>query len=361
MSTDTPTTDSQKSFSLLRILLIAVPAAAIAWGVKSYWDGQQQAEEQKTQQNTVRNLLGGEESNTLAKNFTDADEDLLADPPEDAEKLQDPEELVFSYYASLAETGEEGSEEQTWKPFTEALAEATGKPVTYVRFNDVNEQLRALADGSLHITAFGTGAVPTAVNKSGFTPLCCFADAEGKYSYTMKIIVPAGSKIKEVKDLRGKRVTFTRPRSNSGYKAALALLLDEHDMQPERDYKWGFSYGHENSIQGIADGKFEAAAVASDILERMAAAGEIDQDSFRVIHESEPFPPGVLGYAYNLKPELRDAIRSAVADFKMEGTPLVEAYGAGEPLTLAMVDYKEDWEPVRGINEAVEAARAEVE
>lgn len=361
MSTDAPTTNSQKSFSLLRILLIAVPAAAIAWGVKSYWDGQQRAEEQKTQQNTVRKLLGGESANTLAKDFTDADEDLLADPPEEDGKLQDPEELVFSYYASLAEAGDEDTEEETWKPFTEALSKATGKPVTYVHFNDVNEQLRALKDGSLHITAFGTGAVPTAVNKSGFTPLCCFADAEGNYGYTMKLIVPADSKIEKVEDLRGKRVTFTRPRSNSGYKAALALLLDEHDMQPERDYKWGFSYGHENSIQGIADGKFEAAAVASDILERMVAAGEIEKDSFHVIHESKPFPPGVLGYAYNLKPELRDAIREAVADFKMEGTPLVETYGAGEPLTLAMVDYKKDWDPVRTINEAVEAARDEVE
>ncbi|MEQ8211730.1 MAG: phosphate/phosphite/phosphonate ABC transporter substrate-binding protein [Lacipirellulaceae bacterium] len=350
----------QKSFSLLRILLIAVPAAAIAWGVKSYWDGQQQAAEANTQQNTVRNLLGTESANALAKDFQDADEDLLADPPEDAEKLQDPEELVFSYYASLAEAGDEATEEQNWKAFTDALSKATNKPVKYVHFNDVNEQLRALKDGSLHITAFGTGAVPTAVNKSGFTPLCCFADAEGNYSYTMKIIVPADSKIEKVEQLRGKRVTFTRPRSNSGYKAALALLLDEHDMQPERDYKWGFSYGHENSIKGIADGKFEAAAVASDILDRMIAGGEIEEGSVRVIHESKPFPPGVLGYVYNLKPELRDAIREAVADFQVEGTPLIEAYGAGEPLALAMVNYKEDWGPVRAINEAVEAARDEV-
>ncbi|QDT01533.1 phosphate/phosphite/phosphonate ABC transporter substrate-binding protein [Adhaeretor mobilis] len=345
-----------KSFSLGRILLIAVPAAAIAWGVQSYWDNAREQAEKKTEQNTVRNLLGTESANKLAKEFTDADGDLLADPPEDEAKLQDPDELVFSYYAST----EEGDEQQTWKTFTEALSQRTGKPVKYVRFADVSEQLRALREGTLHMTAFGTGAVPTAVNKSGFTPLCCFADTDGNYSYTMKIIVPADSDIKKVEDLRGKRFTFTRPRSNSGYKAALAMLLADHDMQPERDYAWGFSYGHENSIAGVADKQFEAAAVASDVLDREIAAGKISEDSIRTIYESKPFPPGVLGYVSNLTPELREAIRETVAEFKIDGTPLAE-YGAGKPIELAMVSYKKDWAPVRDINKAVEEAREQVQ
>ena len=48
-------------------------------------------------------------------------------------------------------------------------------------------------------------------------------------------------------------MTFVRPRSNSGCTAALVMLMKEHDLQPERDYTWGFSYGHETSIKGIAE------------------------------------------------------------------------------------------------------------
>ena len=36
----------------------------------------------------------------------------------------------------------------------------------------------------------------------------------------MKIIVPADSEIKKVEDLRASRMTFVRPRSNSGCTAA---------------------------------------------------------------------------------------------------------------------------------------------
>jgi phosphonate transport system substrate-binding protein len=189
----------------------------------------------------------------------------------------------------------------------------------------------------------------TSVNEAGFVPTACFADEDGEYSYSMKIIVPADSDVQELKDIKGKRMTFVRPRSNSGCTAALVLLMKEHNLQPERDYNWGFSYGHEESIEWVVEKNTDAAAVASDILDRMIASGTIAEDSIRVIHESEPYPPGVVGYAYNLAPELREAIRETLLAFKWEGTGLEKTYGASA-VKFAPVDYKKDWAPVREIN-----------
>ena len=227
----------------------------------------------------------------------------------------------------------------------------------WVKYADTGEQLRALGDGQLHVTAFGTGAVPSAVNESGFVPLACFADADGNYGYRMKIIVPADSKHQEVSEIRGQRMTFTRPRSNSGYKAALAMLLAEHELQPERDYAWGFSYGHEKSITGIAAGEFEFASVASDLLDGMIAQGDIAADSIRTIYESESFPPGVFGYAHRLTPQLREGVRRALLELSLEGTEIQSRYGGGTAARLAEVDYQADWEPVRKVDDAVRGAR----
>ena len=60
-----------------------------------------------------------------------------------------------------------------------------------------DEQLRALKNGELHVTAFATGEAQGAVNEAGFVPAACFADKDGDYHYTMKIIVPADSEIKK--------------------------------------------------------------------------------------------------------------------------------------------------------------------
>jgi len=127
------------------------------------------------------------------------------------------------------------------------------------------------------------------------------------------------------------------------------MLMKEHDLQPERDYTWGFSYDHETSIKGIADKRFEAAAVASDILERMIASGDVKADAIRTIYESSAFPPGVVGCAYNLKPEIREGIQDTLANFDWKGSGLEKTYGAQGSVKFAAVSYKDDWKPVREI------------
>jgi len=345
------------SFSIGRVLLLVVPLALIAWAAKMYSGNLQTNAQAQLERTMVSRLLGdAAAAATLDKKFTDADDDLLADAPADAAKSLDPKEINFSYVAS-SDTEDEA---ETWKELLAALESRLGRKVNLVEYNDADEQLRALAAGDLHVTAFATGEVQGAVNEAGFIPAACFADKDGKFHYSMKIIVPADSDIKEIDDLRPveedgelhqRRLTFVRPRSNSGCTAALVMLMKEHDLQPERDYTWGFSYGHENSINGIAEKKFTAAAVASDILDRMIASGDVQEDAIRVIYESEPYPPGVIGYAYNLTPELQEGIRETLLGFAWEGTGVEKTYGASAE-KFAPVDYKKDWAPVRAINKS---------
>ena len=156
----------------------------------------------------------------------------------------------------------------------------------------MSEQLAALKKGELHITGLNTGLVPVAVERDGFVPLCTLGRADGTFGYTMEILVPAGSAIKEPKDIKGHKVTFTRPDSNSGCKAPFVLLMEEYKLMPERDYQWNFSLGHEDSIKRIAAKEIEVAPVASDILARMVEKGEVDPASVVSIYKSEPISAG---------------------------------------------------------------------
>ena len=224
-------------------------------------------------ENVVTRMFTGENAPVVAKmSFTDADKDLVADPPTDAAQAINPDVLVFSYVASEEERGGE----EPWKGLLAALKEKTGKEVKFTHYTDVNEQLAAMKKGELHIAGLNTGLVPIAVDRDGFVPLCTLGRDDGTFGYTMEILVPAGSPIKNPAQIKGHKVTFTRPDSNSGCKAPFVLLMEEYKLLPERDYQWNFSLGHEDSIKRIAAKEFEVAPVASDILARMVEKGEVD-------------------------------------------------------------------------------------
>jgi phosphonate transport system substrate-binding protein len=285
----------------------------------------------------------------LDPKFSDADKDLVADRPTDPGQLIDPETLVFSYIA----TDNPGLAETTWRPVMDRVAEATGKKVTYLAdVHDADGQIEAMKQGRLHITGFNTGNVPVAVNLAGFVPCVVMARPDGAYSYEMEIIVPADSPIKTPADIAGHVMTFTDLGSNSGFKAPLVLLRNNFQLEPGVDYDVNVSYGHDRSIEGIAKKKFQAAAVANEILKRDIAKGLIAESQFRSIYQSEGFPPACIGHVYNLRPELSEKIRASLLSFDWKGTTLEKTYGPGKA-KFVPISYQDQWSFVREIDDEI--------
>ena len=311
-------------------------------------------EESETSLTNLTGLNNRPVRNLLDARYTDADGDLVADPPSDPARQIDPPTLTFCYVT--------GEEDATFKAafagLMGAISRATGKPVEYVAYGSVTEQLRAIRAGKLHIAGLNTGSVPMAVCAAGFVPLCQAADAQGAGVYRVQIIVPAGSPLRRLDDLRGHDLALTEPSSNSGYRTPLVLLRD-NGMVPPRDYDVRFSDGLVQSIEGIRDKRFEAAAVASDVLVREQNAGQISADDYRVIYTSDQtFPNAAIGCPHDLKPELVAQIKRAMLDFDWKGTGLEKLFASEGKVRFVAADYKKDWATVRRIDERIGYAYA---
>jgi phosphonate transport system substrate-binding protein len=342
----------RRHVSPARVLAIVIPVAII--GIAALvWSRtlEPKAREESAENSFTKILTSNAASGEGAMKFEDKDGDLVADSPDDAAKCIKPDVLVFSDVAS----GSDSVPESAWKDLLAALKQKTGKEVKYVHYDTVDEQLAAMSKGELHIAAMNTGVVPAAVQQAGFVPLCTFGHDDGSFGYKMEVLVPADSPIKSLTDVKGHQITFTRPDSNSGCKALL-MLLKEKGMQPDRDYDWNFSTDHKESIKGVASKQYQAAPVAGDILKRMIETGEVDGKAIRNVYESEPYPPATLGYAYNLTPEVRKAIRETLVGYNLKGTSLEGKMGA-EATKFVPVDYKKDWESARHIDKLAAEAK----
>ena len=279
--------------------------------------------------------------------FCDRDSDMVADVPE-AKQQVDPNTLIFAY------TPVEDPEvyRKVYDSFLDHIAKATGKKVQFFAVQSNAAQIEAMRAGRLHIAGYNTGATPLAVNCAGFVPFAMMASKSGEYGYTMNIIVPADSAAKTPADLKGKKVAFTAPTSNSGYKAPSVLLKTDYNLEAEKDYTPAFSGKHDNSILGVANKDYDAAAIAYSVLSRMVGRGAVDGNKIRSIYKSDVFPTTAYGTAHNLKPELAAKIKDAFFSFKWEGTELLKEYQKSDPPqeSYIPITYKQHWEVIRKID-----------
>ena len=287
----------------------------------------------------------------LDQKFTDADGDLIADTPADPKAQIDPATLIFAY------TPVEDPEvyRKVWDEFIAHLTKQTGRKVVFFPVQSNAAQIEAMRAGRLHIAGFNTGSVPLAVNCAGFAPFAMMASKQDAYGYEMEIIVQADGPIKKIEDLKGKTVAFTDPNSNSGFKAPSAILKAQFGLEAERDFKTAFSGKHDNSILGVANKDYDAAAVANAVLKRMVGRKVVDGAKLRTIFKSQTFPTTGYGVAYNLKPELAAKIREAFFNFPWEGTELAKEYEKSSPPQekFMPIRYKDTWSVVRDIDTAM--------
>jgi phosphonate transport system substrate-binding protein len=288
---------------------------------------------------------------TLDNRYCDRNGDLLADSPTDPEKWIDPYPLVFSY----TPVEDPKYYKKAWSDFIEYLAKETGREVVLFPIRSNRAEIQAMQHGKIHVAGFNTGSNPLAVNCAGFIPFTIMAKKDGSYGYEMEIITHPDSDIKHITDIRGKNFVFTAPTSNSGFKAASAILQDNFGLVMGRDYKYTFSGKHGTSILGVKNGTYEVASIANSVRKRMLHRGLIKEQDLSVIYKSKTFPNTGFGYVYNLKPELVKNIKRAFETFpwvKADGSPgsLKKEFSSSDYDHFIPISYKKDWETIRQID-----------
>lgn len=284
----------------------------------------------------------------LDSRYQDNDGDLVADIPSQADKQTDPSTLVFAY----TPVEDPAVYREVWSGFLDHLAGITGKQVQFFPVQSNAAQIEAMRAGRLHIAGFNTGSNPLAVACAGFRPFTMMAAADGSFGYEMEIITYPGSGVEEVGDIRGGELAFTSQTSNSGFKAPSAILKADYNMVPEEDFEPVFSGKHDNSILGVANKDYQAAAIANSVLERMLRRDVVSDDQIVSVYKSQTFPTTGYGIAHNLKPELQEQIQEAFFSFDWEGSALEEEFSKSGEAQFIPITFKEHWDVIRKIDDA---------
>jgi phosphonate transport system substrate-binding protein len=345
------------------VLGLCLFAAIVYIGVEAMETLRARATVEPDQQAAVRStgLVAGAPAKGLAPRFTDLQGRLLADPPSSPAKLADPQEIVVAHLPN----GDPENPSVNWQEFEQHVAQVTGKQVTDRLYENGPDDLADVADGKITVVALHAAETPFLVNNYGFQPVAVLGDSGGSASGNrLQIIVPADSALSKPSDLKGRSLVCTLPSSIVGYRAAVALLMQDQKMRPNVDYFITWSLSQTRSITGVAAKQYEAAAVSFDKVQSLQRKGQVQPSQYKVIYESQVIPRTTIGYFYDLKPELAAKVREAILSFapmvsKEEGNDPEADPGAASsapdksaPLRFVPVDYRRDFQLVRTIDDS---------
>jgi phosphonate transport system substrate-binding protein len=309
--------------------------------------------EKLTEDKTVQSFgLIAPTPKTLASRFTDSQGRLLADSPNSPDQLVDPDKIVVAHIE-----GTEDNPSINWKKLEKSLSVATGKKVVDEAYSNSADQLAEIDKNKITILALHAADTPFLVNNYGFEPIAVLGADSGANGNHLDIIVSSASTIVKPADLKSHSMVCTVPASITGYRAAVALLLQNEGLRPNVDYIVTWSMGQKRSIMGVIKSEYDAAAVSDDKVQSLLSSGDIQKSQFRIIYQSEVIPRTTIGWFYNLEPELAEKIRAAILGFKPEGTAVAaEDTESGESdknpsaMHFIPIDYKKDFELVRTID-----------
>ena len=272
--------------------------------------------------------------------YCDEDGDLVADTPSDPSQWIDPDTLIFSY----TPVEDPSVYENVFTEFMDYLANETGKKVKWYGAESYAAQVEAMRSGRLHVAGISTGPTVFGVNLAGYVPFAIMGKGGKIFGYKLQVITHKDSDIKEIKDMAGRKIAHVTPTSNSGNQAPRAYFK-EMGVVPDKDYKVIYSGKHDNSIMGVANKDYDAAPIASSVLDRMIMKGMLKREDIRIIWESETFPTTSYGLANNLHPDLARKVIYAFLSFDWTGTAL---FGEFKPRDgFVPITFKKHWRPIR--------------
>jgi len=203
-------------------------------------------------------------------------------------------------------------------PLMRTLGELLGVPVELQVGESYDATIDGLVDGSLELALLPPASYVVARRRQPKLQLLAAQLANGATSYSSYILVRKEDPAEDLRDLRGRRITFVDRRSTSGYILPLAALL-QHGLDPAKDFaEVRFAGSHFAAVEDLVRGDTDAAATASGMLSaaRAAARGReegMDFGDVRILAKAGRVPYDAVCAAATVPRSGAERVRQALS------------------------------------------------
>jgi len=230
---------------------------------------------------------------------------------------------------------------QKFEPMRQYLEAKTGEPVKVYTATDYAGVIEGMKKGRVDIAWFGPLSYVLAEKEANAEAFAVGVRSDtGLSTYRSLFVVPEGSEVKSIADLKGKSVAFVDPASTSGGLIPTYLVKQATGQMPKQFFgEFTYAGSHDAAEMAVKNKSVDAAADNDITYEKMLKKGLITKESNRVLLYSDPLPGSPMAYRKDLpeatKANIRNAVLNAHKDIKVTGYGELTKY---DPVTAA--DYQ---------------------
>ena len=275
-----------------------------------------------------------------------------------AQECLDPEALTFA----MVPTEETTAELELYKPVTDRMSELTGKKIEFFLPTSYASVVEGLLGGFVHVAVLGPYSYIIANEKdSSVEVFATYAKKPGHMQeegpgYRAALITLKGSEFDSIESIKGSTLGLVDPGSTSGNLMPRVVFGDVIGMDLD-DYfsKVAYTGSHELSAVAVAEGKVDAAFVATHRFDNVVNKGEIKLEDVNVLWQSDPIPQDPFVYRGNLCDGLKASIRDTFLGLKDD--PAATAFLENVKSNTFVPMESSDYDIIRALKKAKDAKK----
>lgn len=192
---------------------------------------------------------------------------------------------------------------------------------------------------------FGSFTGAAALHKLNVVPIVRPVNPDNSSTYQGYIFVRKDSRIKDVKDMKGKMMAFVEKATTAGYLFPLAYLREHGVSSPDgffHDYY--FTGSHDAAIDAVLDKKADIGAAKDTIYDRMRSENPRIDKELVILARSPSVPSNGLLVRKDLSEKLRQSLKDTLLNMHNdpEGQKVLKQFGA-----LRFIEtFEKDYDPV---------------
>ncbi|NFO04820.1 phosphate/phosphite/phosphonate ABC transporter substrate-binding protein [Clostridium botulinum] len=198
-------------------------------------------------------------------------------------------------------------------PILERLLKGINLTPRMIIVKDYDALSDQIKKGTIDMGWFSPFAYVIAKSKANVTPLVT-PRVNGKTYYNGYIIANKNSGIKTLSDLKNKSFAYVDKNSASGYLYA-RHILKANKMNPDRLFSdVSFAGSHDNVINGVLNGSFDAGATYNEALDKAKENG-VNLDDLIIVSMTDNIQKDAIAVSPDMDLERAEAIKNAFVQF----------------------------------------------